>query len=76
MLGLIIGPVGANLAHAGTPRGADAGCDDGTVIDMLVVYTAAARDAAGGTAAIEAKINTAIAQTNASFVNSLIDTSI
>jgi len=76
VFGLIMGPVGADLAHADAPRGVDAGCDDGTVIDMLVVYTVAARDAAGGVAAIEAKINAAIAQTNASFVNSLIDTSI
>lgn len=58
------------------PRGILTGCDDGTVIDMLVVYTPAARTAAGGTAAIEARIDAAIADTNTAFANSLIDTSV
>ncbi|MCB9852514.1 MAG: hypothetical protein H6819_05425 [Phycisphaerales bacterium] len=52
------------------------GCDDGSSIDMLVVYTAAARSAAGGTAAIEARIAAAIADTNTAFANSLVDTSV
>lgn len=60
----------------GSPRGILTGCDDGSVIDMLVVYTAAARVAAGGTAAIEARIDAAIADTNTAFSNSLIDTSV
>lgn len=58
------------------PRGVVSGCDDGTVIDMLVVYTATARSAAGGTAAIEARIAAAITDTNAAFANSLVDTSV
>ena len=52
------------------------GCDDGTVIDLMVVYTAAARIAAGGTASIVARINSAVADTNQAFTNSLINTSV
>lgn len=52
------------------------GCDDGTVIDLLIVYTATARAAAGGTAAIQGLINSAVADTNLAFDNSLIDTQI
>ncbi|MBK9129023.1 MAG: right-handed parallel beta-helix repeat-containing protein [Phycisphaerales bacterium] len=49
-------------------------CDDGSVIDVLVVYTAAARAAAGGTAAILAQINLAVADANAAFARSEIPT--
>ncbi|MCS7026007.1 MAG: S-layer homology domain-containing protein [Bryobacteraceae bacterium] len=41
-----------------------------TVIDILVAYTPAARDAAGGVAAIENKIQTTVAATNQAFANS------
>ncbi len=41
-------------------------------IDVLVVYTPAARNAAGGTSAIVNKINLAIAEMNQSFVNSAV----
>lgn len=73
--------VALSMCHAvragdGVPRGVMSGCDDGTAIDMLVVYTAAARSAAGGTAAIEARIDAAVADTNAALANSLIDTSV
>lgn len=45
--------------------------DDGSQIDVLVVYTAAAREAAGSTqAAIETLIDTAVAETNAGYQNS------
>jgi plastocyanin len=44
--------------------------DDGSRIDVLVVYTPAARVGAGGTAAIEALIDLAIANTNTSYTNS------
>lgn len=44
--------------------------DDGSVIDVLVLYTPAARTAAGGVAGIENTINLAIAGTNQSFANS------
>jgi len=47
-------------------------CDDGATVDLLVVYTAAARDAAGGDAQIVNRINTAIAYANQAYVNSQI----
>ncbi len=51
-----------------------AGCDDGSVIDVLVVYTALARSAAGGTGPIVAEIDLAFANANTAYNNSLIDT--
>jgi hypothetical protein len=48
-------------------------CDDGSVIDVMVVYTPAARDAAGGPAAIEAQIALAIAGANDAYGNSGIE---
>lgn len=44
--------------------------DDGDLIDVLVVFTGAARIAAGGGAAMEAEIAGAIADGNAAFANS------
>jgi hypothetical protein len=44
--------------------------DDGSLVDVLVVYTPAARAAAGGAAAIQALITTAVAETNAGYANS------
>jgi hypothetical protein len=45
--------------------------DDGNTFDVLVVYTAAARAAAGGTdGAIQARINLGIADTNTAYANS------
>ena len=44
--------------------------DDGSFIDVLVVYTPAAKSAAGGTSQILATINTAVAETNAGYANS------
>jgi hypothetical protein len=49
---------------------ATAQTDDGSTIDVLVVYTPAARAAAGSTSAIEATIATAISETNAGYANS------
>ncbi|MCH9022270.1 MAG: DVUA0089 family protein, partial [Planctomycetes bacterium] len=46
--------------------------DDGSVFDVLVVYTPAARTAAGGTTAMEALTNLAIAETNVAYANSSI----
>ena len=46
--------------------------DDGSQIDVLVVYTPAARAAAGGTSAIEAIVNLAVDETNTAYANSLI----
>ena len=44
--------------------------DDGSVIDVLVVYTADARTAAGGQAAMESLIDLAVAETNTGYSNS------
>ena len=67
-----IGPIHGVLAGGSVAAGED--CDDGSVIDVLVVYTTLARSAAGGTAAIEAEIDLAIANTNTAYSNSLIGT--
>ncbi len=73
-------PIGAtsDAYRQATVRGAipPAGCDDGSVIDVMVVYTTDARIAAGGQVAIEALIDLAISDTNNAFVNSLIDTTL
>ena len=44
--------------------------DDGSIVDVLVVYTPAARAAAGGTAGMQSLISTAVAETNAGYANS------
>ncbi len=44
--------------------------DSGSVIDVMVVWTPAARSAQGGTSAIQSLINTAVAETNQSYNNS------
>ena len=44
--------------------------DDGSVIDLLVLYTEAARRGAGGTAQIEAKIDSLVAETNQAYAAS------
>lgn len=50
--------------------------DDGLVVDLLVVYTSAARDALGGVEGIEAMIALAELQTNLAYENSQITTSV
>lgn len=65
----------ANLAHAARHDGVAAGsCDDGSVIDVLVVYTQAARTEAGGVAAIEAEIDVMVEFNNIAFADSLVET--
>lgn len=46
--------------------------DDGSQIDILVVYTARARDAVGGVRAIESLIHLSVNFTNSAFLTSLI----
>ena len=48
--------------------------DDGSVIDLLVVYTPAARSAAGGRQKIENLIALGVTETNTAFTNSGIQT--
>jgi len=50
------------------------GDDDGTLLDVLVVYTAAARNKAGGTSSIQSSIAQAISDANTSYKNSLVNT--
>ncbi len=47
--------------------------DDGSVVDVLVIYSDDARDAAGGTATIETLIDLAETETNTSYTNSGIN---
>jgi len=50
--------------------------DDGSLVDVLVVYTAEARAAAGGTTAIRSLIDLATSETNAAYRNSGVSHSI
>ena len=47
--------------------------DSGDVIDLMVVYTTAAKNAAGGLGPMEALIDLAIAETNGSYENSNVN---
>ena len=64
------GPIVPTLPRAATPAEPGAPADDGSAIDVLVVYTPDARDAAGGTTAILNFIDLAITETNRSYANS------
>lgn len=46
--------------------------DDGALIDVLVVYTPAARSEAGGTVGIQSLINLGISETNTAYANSQV----
>ena len=46
--------------------------DDGSLIDVMVVYTSAARTGAGGEAAIQSLINLGISETNTAYANSQV----
>ncbi len=47
--------------------------DSGDIIDLMVVYTTAAKNAAGGLGPIEALIDLAVAETNGSYENSNVN---
>ncbi|HID26712.1 MAG TPA: hypothetical protein EYP22_02555, partial [Methanosarcinales archaeon] len=47
--------------------------DSGNIIDIMIVYTSAARQAAGGTSAIQSIINSSVATMNTTFANSNIN---
>jgi hypothetical protein len=55
---------------SGTAADEQPGGDDGSVIDVMVAYTAKAKAAAGGDAAITTLINLGIDQTNQGYANS------
>ena len=74
-------PPHADPIPVGSPGGEEANStslataetsDDGSTIDVMVVYTPAARAAEGGTVAMEALIDLAVEETNTAFANSLI----
>ena len=60
-------PLSAEAKTLSGPMAAPAG---GPVVDVLIVYTSGARRKAGGSQAIQDRIHLAIAEANASFVNS------
>ncbi|MBN1661913.1 MAG: fibronectin type III domain-containing protein [Anaerolineae bacterium] len=67
------GPVPVDLTEpVDQPGMAAEMADDGSTIDVLVAYTPAARDYAGGALAIEDLINLAVAEGNTSYANSAI----
>ncbi len=49
-------------------------CDDGSIIDVMVVYTPAARATIGGVSQMETEIQLGVAQINLAFANSGIST--
>ena len=61
----------AHVDDSGITRGATR-ADDGSVVDILVVYTPAARQGAGGTAAIEAHIDLLVSEANRTFADSRV----
>ena len=61
-------PIGVDTA--GLAADALPMADDGSLIDVLVVYTPSARVAQGGTSAIEALIDLGVSETNQSYANS------
>jgi hypothetical protein len=70
-------PCGNGVQEAFGAQGAVAGgptCDDGSVVDVLVVYTPIARQAAGGTNAIYSIVAAHVADANAAYVNSNVNT--
>ena len=62
-------PAGNPAAAAGEVAPA---ADDPPVIDLLVLYTPAAKTAAGGAEGIAASINLSVSETNTSYINSNI----
>lgn len=56
-----------------TPNAMQPMADSGSLIDVLVLYTTAARTAAGSVSAIQAQIASAVASANQAYVNSQIN---
>ncbi|UCC29149.1 MAG: hypothetical protein JSU86_13210, partial [Phycisphaerales bacterium] len=67
------GPLGQRPGGAPTSGACQ---DDGSVIDVLVVYTDLARQASGGTEGMNARIDLAIAEMNESLQNAQISTTV
>ncbi len=63
-------PIEVQIKDSQAPVGEPANLDNGSVVDVMVVYTAAARSAAGGTSAMESLIDLAVTETNDSYDSS------
>jgi peptidyl-Asp metalloendopeptidase len=63
-------PAGVTATTPAAAAEPTAAADDGSLIDVLVVYTPAARIAAGGTSAMQSLINLAVTETNTGYANS------
>ena len=63
-------PPAAGPAASDAARGAAALADDGSTIDVMVLYTPSARAAAGGVAAMQALIALAFSETNQGYAQS------
>ncbi|MFZ6028141.1 MAG: M12 family metallo-peptidase [Chloroflexota bacterium] len=66
-------PADAVVSGPSMPAVPEVASDDGSVLDLLVVYTSAARAAAGGTVAIESAIEMAVADANQTYRNSNVN---
>ena len=65
-------PLPQNVSYTGPPLERDAliSSDDGSTIDVMVLYTPAARQAAGGTSSIQQMVQLGVALTNQGYANS------
>jgi len=68
---LVYEPPNHGAAPSSDPAASQA--EDGSIIDVMVVYTAEARAAAGGTPAMQSLINLAVSETNTGYQRSLVD---
>lgn len=70
-------PVDPDLVQASSRDGGQTvSGDDGSIIDVMVVYTPASRNRYGGRSGIEALIDLAVAETNEAYYRSAINTRI
>ena len=67
---LAAGPKGASANASPEPAGDVVAADDGSIIDVMVVFSPAARTAAGGLAAINNLIVLGMSETNQGYANS------
>jgi hypothetical protein len=68
--GALTVPDSLNPSSTSSTSSPETQADDGSIIDLLVVYTAEARAAEGGVSAIESLIDLAESETNAAYSNS------
>lgn len=62
--------IGVEPGNIRAPQAPQATADNGSTIDIMVLYTPQARLGAGGTSAIQATIQLAVAETNQAYANS------